>query len=80
MLKKRFVVMIVALCLTVGFAIGAWAERQPHMGAALEHLREARAELRAAAPDKGGHKAEAIRLVDRAIRHVREGMEYADTH
>ena len=80
MLKKRFVVMIVALCLTAGFAIGAWAERQPHMRAALEHLREARAELRAAAPDKGGHKAEAIRLIDRAITHVREGMEYADTH
>ena len=80
MVKKRFVVMIVALCLTAGFAVGAWAERQPRMRAALEHLRAAKAELKAAERDKGGHRKEALRLIDRAIDHVKEGIEYADTH
>ena len=80
MAKKRFVVIIVALCLIIGFAAGVWAERQPHMRAALEHLRAARAELEAASHDKGGHKAAALKAIDQAIEHVREGMKYANTH
>jgi acyl-CoA reductase-like NAD-dependent aldehyde dehydrogenase len=80
MVKKRFVVMIVALCLITGFAAGVWAERQPHMRAALEHLRSAKDELKAAARDKGGHRIAALKAIDEAIDHVKEGMRYADTH
>ena len=80
MAKKRFVGMIVALCLIIGFAAGVWAERQPHMRAALDHLRAARAELKAASSDKGGHREAALRATDEAIKHVREGIGYADTH
>ena len=80
MVKKRFVVMIVALCLITGFAAGVWAERQPHMRAALEHLRAARAELEVASHDKGGYKRAALKAIDQAIEHVREGIKYANTH
>ena len=80
MVKKRFVVMIVALCLITGFAAGVWAERQPHMRAAIEHLRAARAELEVASHDKGGYKRAALKAIDQAIEHVREGIKYANTH
>lgn len=80
MAKKRFVVMIVALGLIIGLAVGVWAERQPHMRAALEHLRAAKAELEAASHDKGGHKIAALKAIDQAIEHVREGMKYANRH
>lgn len=48
---------------------------QPHMRAALEHLRAARAELDQAEHNKGGHRVKAIKLVDDAIGQVREGIE-----
>jgi len=50
---------------------------QPHMQNALDRLRGARAELSAAAPDKGGHRVRAIDLVDRAISETRAGIAYA---
>jgi hypothetical protein len=39
------------------------AEEQPHMRAALEHLRAAQKELAEASKDKGGHRARAEQLV-----------------
>jgi len=50
---------------------------QPHMRAALDELQGARGELERADSDKGGHRVEAIRLVDDAIAEVRSGMEFA---
>jgi len=48
--------------------------------AALALLQNARAELEAAVPNKGGHRERAIELVDRAIVQVREGIAFAATH
>ena len=50
---------------------------QPHMQNALSALQEARQQLVEAVPDKGGHKAQAINLVDQAINQVQMGMEFA---
>jgi len=50
---------------------------QPHMQAALEHLRAARASLEKAERNKGGHRERAIQLVDEAIAQVQEGMAAA---
>jgi hypothetical protein len=47
------------------------------MQAALQHLREARASLERAIPNKGGHRERAIELVNRAIAQVEEGERYA---
>ena len=66
--------------LALGVSIGAAIAEQPHMERALDALRTARAELIAGAPNKGGHRAEAIRLTDAAIAEVRAGMDYDRTH
>jgi len=50
---------------------------QPHMQNALSALQEARQQLVAAVPDKGGYRAHAIELVDQAINQVHLGMQFA---
>jgi|ERR1700730_3168496 len=52
------------------------AERHPHIRAALHELREARAELKAAAHDFGGHRDEAVEATDKAIRQLEECLKY----
>jgi uncharacterized protein (DUF2249 family) len=47
-------------------------ERHPRIHAAIEALREAREELKAAAHDFCGHRAEALEQVDHAIRQLHE--------
>jgi hypothetical protein len=47
---------------------------------ALDHLRDARADLEAAEPDKGGHRVRAIEACDKAIEEARAGMEFARDH
>jgi hypothetical protein len=53
---------------------------QPAMEAALRNLQQARADLLAATPDKGGHRVKALRAVDEAIEQVRKGMAYDRNH
>jgi hypothetical protein len=53
---------------------------QPHMRAALDHLREARAELKMAEHDKGGWRVRAIRNVDQAIADTEKGMAFDRSH
>ena len=53
---------------------------QPHMEAALDKLRSARANLEAATDDKGGHRAKALDHVNKAIDEVKKGIEYDRTH
>jgi hypothetical protein len=70
---------VVALVVT-GFVAGRASADQPHMHAALDHLRSARAELVAATPDKGGHRSKALKLVDGAIGQVEAGIGYDRRH
>lgn len=80
----RILLLVVALglCIPVSMANTAApaAEPQPHMVAALEHLKAARAELEKAAADKGGHRVAALKATNNAIKHTEEGIEYANTH
>jgi hypothetical protein len=69
-LSKSLLPAAVLVGVGVGFALAA----QPRMEAALRALQNARGELQAALPDKGGHRVAAIDLVDRAIGEVRAGM------
>ncbi len=50
------------------------APDQPHMQAALDHLKSARKNLDKANADKGGHRAKAIALVNQAIDEVNLGI------
>lgn len=87
MKQNRIFVFIVAVVMAASCAIWSGShtivqaeERQPHMQAALHHLQEAQQELRAAEHDKGGHRANAIKLVEQAIGEVDAGIHYADKH
>jgi hypothetical protein len=53
---------------------------QPHMEAALDHLKQARAELDKAEHNKGGWREGAVQKTDGAIADVKRGMAFADTH
>jgi hypothetical protein len=79
---KRILVVVVIGVLLVSGTVGICAaeEPQPHMRAAIEHLREAREQLEKAEPNKGGHRERAIKLVDRAIEQVRAGIEFSEHH
>ena len=76
-IKRTLLVAAVAALPALGFVAGQAFAYQPHMQNALERLRAARAELSAAASDKGGHRVRAIGLVDRAIEETRAGISYA---
>ena len=51
-------------------------EKHPAIHAAIRSLEKAQAELKAAAHDYGGHKAEAMRSVEEALKHLRLADAY----
>jgi len=84
---------IIAICSTLTLLIGLsvysagnppqtrqMARREPHMSAALGHLQQARNELDKATATKGGHRENAMRLVDQAIAEVQQGEVYDIQH
>lgn len=77
----RRAVLCAVVSLVVGFAAGnAFAERQPHMQAALRALRNAKQQLDSAEADKGGHRVKALQLVSDAIGEVEAGMRFDNKH
>jgi hypothetical protein len=71
--------MFVGIMLCVGtWTLQAQPERimHPRIAAAVRALRDARAYMAAAPHDFGGHKADAIRACDEAIRQLRLAMAY----
>ena len=81
-MSRRFVIPALLLVLTLGsgFIAGRMSADQPHMNAAIDHLREARHSLERADADKGGHRDRAIDLTDRAIHETEEGIRYYEHH
>lgn len=55
-------------------------EPQPEMTATLQHLREAQQSLQSASADKGGHRVNALQLIDQAIAEVQAGIQYDNSH
>ena len=72
--SMRFMMIGVAVAMVTSFAAGFALAAQPHMQAALHALRNSKAELEAALPDKAGHRVKAIGLVDQAIAEVQAGI------
>ena len=81
-MSRRFVIpaLLMVVVLATGFVAGRATADQPHMNAALDHLRQARHSLERADADKGGHRDRAIELTDRAIHETEEGMRFARRH
>jgi hypothetical protein len=72
--SMRLAVIGTAVAMTASFAAGFALAAQPHMQGALQALRNSKAELEAALPDKAGHRVKAIGLVDEAIAEVQAGI------
>ena len=49
---------------------------EPHMSAALEHLRQAEEELEKSGHNKGGHREKALGLTKQAESQVEQGLQY----
>ena len=77
--NRIFVACVLALIFLTGCIAGRLSADQPHMQAALDHLRAAKGELEKAEEDKGGHRVKAIRLTNDAIVQVEKGIEF-DRH
>ena len=77
MTRKLFLAILLTLTLVGGFVAGRASADQPHMVAAMDHLRLAKKELDLALADKGGHRAKAVELVKSAMDEVRAGIEFA---
>jgi anaerobic selenocysteine-containing dehydrogenase len=65
-----------AAALLTGSSRGAFAY-QGNMERALAELQTALQSLREATPDKGGHKATAVRLIEQAMGEVQAGIDFA---
>jgi hypothetical protein len=74
--KSVVIAAVVISAFGVGYAVGA----QPHIEAGLGLLQNARIEIAAAEPNKGGHRERALGLIDQAIEQIREGIAFAATH
>jgi hypothetical protein len=55
-------------------------EDQPHMQQALDALKQAERHLQQAIPDKGGHRSDAIKACQEAIKDTEEGIKYSIDH
>jgi methanogenic corrinoid protein MtbC1 len=73
-MKARILFAALFLLATVAFA-GA-AGDQPNMKAARAHLQTAKRELQLATPDKGGHRVNAISLINQALAEVNAGIAF----
>ena len=69
-MKRIISVLALMLIVFVLSPISPAREPRPHIHAALDALHEARNQLQAAAHDYHGHRAEALKHVDEAIREA----------
>jgi hypothetical protein len=74
--------LVLAVCLGVfglwssGVDAAAEKERHPHLHAAVKELKEARRELKEANHDFGGHREDAVKAIDVAIRQLEEALKF----
>jgi hypothetical protein len=80
MFRKSGRKMLLGVAIASSFGIGYAFAWQQHMAAAITLLRHARAELIAASPNKGGHRAVAIDMVNQAIAQTIAGAQFARAH
>jgi hypothetical protein len=73
-------ILCVAALLLASVAAYAYVPDQPRMQAARADLQAARAQLRNATNDKGGHRARALDQVDEALTEVNAGIRFDRRH
>jgi hypothetical protein len=77
-MKARIIFAVIVVLGIV--AIAGAVPDQPNMQAARAKLLTARSELQKATPDKGGHRVNALNLVNSAIAEVNLGIDYDRRH
>ena len=80
--RRSILQVVAAAAVAVALAMPATAARaeQGNMDRALSSLQDALQSLRAATPNKGGHKETAIQLIEQAIAEVNRGIRFANQH
>ena len=73
-LSPQTVIAILCVVITLGVLIQNARADQGNMHHALDDLRSARYSLNQARGSKGGHREEALDLVNRAIEQVKQGI------
>ncbi|MBV9144543.1 MAG: hypothetical protein JO065_01415 [Acidobacteria bacterium] len=51
-------------------------EHHPHIRSAIRELQEAKRELQSASHDFGGHREDALKACDEAIRQLQQALQY----
>lgn len=75
--------MVVGMMLCIGtFTLSAQNERalHPRIAAAIDALKDAKAYMNGAQHDFGGHRDQAIRACDNAIRQLQLALAYRERH
>jgi len=81
MYVSRLRLIVAGIMTAIGFSIlgaGVAYAEQVHMLNARNDLQQGLTELQQADPDKGGHRDQAINLVQQAINQVNRGIEFAN--
>jgi len=79
-LHRLVIALLIVTAIASGFVAGRASADQPHMQAAMDHLRLAKVELEKADRDKGGHRENALRLTNDAIAEVEHGIRFDRHH
>lgn len=74
-MKKRIVLFFLSIALICCIVSPVGHAAQPNMEKALASLRQAESYLKQASHNKGGHRAKALELVQRAIKQVKAGIK-----
>jgi hypothetical protein len=79
-IKCFSVVILTAIFTTTGLFTQTARADQPQMEKALASLERAKEELQHAERDKGGHRSNAVRLINQAIEEVNLGIDAGAHH
>ena len=71
---------VLSLGMMTASSSSASAQGQEEMNDALQHLHEAKSSLEHADKNKGGHRENALHMIDQAIAEVEAGKAYAKQH
>ena len=74
------VILLSAVFISTGLFTQSARADQPQMEKALADLERAKEALQHAERDKGGHRTNAVHLIDRAIEEVNLGMDAGAHH
>ena len=79
-MNSKFLRQILIVALAAVALIQTARADQGHMERALNALYQARYELSQASHDKGGHRVNAIQIINQAIQQIKRGIAIGASH